>query len=199
MFAITVLNPPAAAPITAAELRARLRLNDAAEDTALTEWIAAAVDRFEHDTGRPVLATTYRQDLSRWPSGPIVLGRGGVTAVAAVRRNLDGSVEDLAADQWRADLDTPPARVTLAATPATVTTAAGISISPVGSIEFTAGYENAAAVPKLLRTALMLLAGHWYGNREAYRDSAFEMRETPQGWKAITARYRVGLSGDWGQ
>ena len=199
MYGVEVLAA-AAAPITAAALRGRLRLNDSAEDLDLDEFLAAAVERFETDTGRPVLATSYRQTLSKWPCGPIVLGRGGVSAVSAVKRYLaDGSTETLAADQWRADLVTPPARVALASTPAAVTTAAGIPVSPVGCVEFVAGWSTAAAVPKLVRTALMLLAAHWYENREAWRDSAFEMRELPDGWRAVVSRFKVGISGAWGQ
>ncbi|MDY3558119.1 head-tail connector protein [Gemmata sp. JC673] len=198
MYGLTIVTP-AAAPVTAAELRDRLRINGTAEDGDLTEFLASAVERFEDDTGRPVLTTGYRQDLAQWPAGGlIVLGRGGVTAVTAVKRYLaDGSTETLAADQWRADLLTPPARVQLAAVPARVTTAAGIAVSPVGCVEFTAGWANAAAVPKQVLTALKLLAGHWYENREAHTEK--KLAELPDGWARVVSRYKLGLSGSWGQ
>lgn len=200
MFGVETISGPAVAPVDAAELRARLRLNDPAEDAELAEFLAAAVERFEADAGRPVLPTSYRQDLSAWPSGAIVLGRGGVSSITAVKKYLaDGSTETLAASDWRADLATPPARVYLASVPATLTTSAGIPVSPVGAVEFVAGWPNAAAVPKLVRTALMLLAAHYYENREAFKDSAFEMRELPLGWRAVVAKYKLGVSGDWGQ
>jgi uncharacterized phiE125 gp8 family phage protein len=201
LYAVTVLTPPEDAPVSAAELRARLRLNDQGEDAELEEMLAAAVELFEHDAQRPVLQTVYRQDLSAWPaSGVIVLGRGGVTAVSTVKRYLaDGTASALAADQWRADLLTPPARVRLAAIPESVQTAAGIPVSPVGYVEFTAGWPAPEDVPAHLRTALKLMAGHFYENREAWRDSAFEMRETPDGWKRVVAKYKLAVSGDWGQ
>jgi uncharacterized phiE125 gp8 family phage protein len=198
VYGITVVTPPAAAPVAAAELRARLRLNDAAEDADLTEFLAAAVEQFEHDTNRPVLATAYRQDLARWPCGPVVLGRGGVTEVTAVKAyDADGSPAALAADRWRADLVTPPARVHLAEVPAAVTTAAGIAVTPVGCVEFTAGWADAAAVPRLVRTALMLLAGHYYEHREAYREGRLD--ELPLGWWNVVSKFKLGISGDWGQ
>ncbi len=200
MFQITATTPPAAGPVTAAQLRARLRLNSGtAEDEDLDEFLAAAVELFEHDTRRPVLATTYRQDFDTWPWAEIPLGRGGVSAVSSVSRYLaDESTEPLDADQWRAVLRTPPARVQLAATPDPVTTAEGIAIAPAGCVVFVAGWANAAAVPPDVLLALKMLAGHWYENREAWRDSAFEMRPTPDGWKRVVAKYKLGLSGDWG-
>ncbi len=198
MFGLTVVTPPADGPVTAAQLRARLRLNDDSEDDELSEMLGAAVELFEHDTGRPVLATGYRQDLGAWPAGPVVLGRGGVTAVTAVGRYLaDGSAEDLAAGEWVADLTTAPPRVYLAATPAAVTTAAGIAVSPVGYVRFTAGWANAAAVPKAVLTALKLMGGHWYENREAHREGA--LAELPDGWRRVVAKYKTGVSGAWGQ
>src|SRR5262245_35385 len=179
MYGVEVLAPPTAQPVAVEELRAWLRLNDQAEDAKLAELLAAAVELFEHDTARPVLSTSYWQSLSTWPcpivglgwstAPTIALGRGGVTAVTAVRKyDAAGSLVDLAASDWRADLATPPARVALLSTPATVTTAAGIPVTPVGVVDFVAGWSNAAAVPKQLRVALKLLAGHWYEHPEAY-------------------------------
>lgn len=197
MYAVTTTTA-GGAPISAEELRARLRLNEQGEDADLDEFLASAVEQFELDTARPVLHTAYRQDLARWPCGPIVLGRGGVTAVTAVRRYLaDGSTELLAADRWRADLLTPPARVSLASAPDLVTTDAGIAVTPVGCVEFAAGWESADVVPSLVRTALMLLAGHWYEHREAYRDG--QLVELPNGWANVVRRYKLGISGPWGQ
>jgi hypothetical protein len=229
MYGLAVTVPPTA-PITAAELRARLRLNDPAEDADLDEFLASAVELFEHDTGRPVMATTYRQYLSRWPYGPlapaaagapwppgaweiapvlfgvpgsgwptgrIVLGRGGVTAIAGVYRYLADGTTTEALTGWSADLVTPPPRIQLAAAPAAVASASGIPVSPVGYVEFTAGWPNKAAVPPFLLTALKLLAGHWYENREAYRVG--QLTELPDGWCRAVTRYKTGLTGDWGQ
>lgn len=225
MYGLQVITPPATDPVAAADLRAWLRLNDASEDGLLAELLAGAVDLFENDTNRPVLATVYRQHLGRWPfgqavpggpfpagaavyeaavaglvrpwyPGQIVLGRGGVTAVAGVYRYLaDGSTEALAG--WTADVSTPPARVSLSAVPAPVLTAAGVPVSPVGYVEYTAGWADAASVPKVVVTALKLLAGHWYQNREAHTTD--KLNELPDGWRRVVGRYKLGISGDWGQ
>jgi uncharacterized phiE125 gp8 family phage protein len=196
VYDVTIITP-AAAPITAPELRARLRLNDDSEDDALAEFLTTAVEMFEDEANRPVLATAYRQTFDKWPC-EIVLGRGGVTEVTAVKRYLaDSSTEDVAADQWLAILTTPPARVALAAPPALVTTAAGIVVAPVGCVEFTAGWADADAVPKQVVTALKLMAGFLYEHREAHTE--LKLSELPYGWRRVVSRYKLGISGDWGQ
>src|SRR5262245_339843 len=193
MFAVFETIPPTGVPITAAELRTRLRLNEQGEDAELDEFLASAVEQFELDALRPVLATGYRQDLSRWPAGVVICGRGGVPSITAVRRYpADGTTESLDPAAWHADISTPPARVYLDSIPPT-------EHSPVGCVEFTAGWPDPAAVPAVVRTALMLLAGHWYENREAYRDSPFDMHALPAGWWSVVNKFKLGLSGDWGQ
>lgn len=197
MIDVTPTTTPAQ-PVTAAELRAHLRLNDQGEDTLLTQFIAAAVEQFETETDRPVLATTYRQFLTRWPA-EIVLGRGGVSSVVAVKRYLaDGSTADVPTT-WIADLNTTPARVILHTPPDLVATATGIPVSPVGYVEFVAGWANTAAVPAAVLVAVKQLAGHLYQNREAYRDSAFEMRTVPDGWQRVCQKYKLRLFGRWRQ
>ncbi len=199
MYGIEVVTPPASLPVPAVDLRTHLRLNDAAEDGELAEFVGAAVDRFEADTRRPVLATVYRQSLAAWPGGlEVALGRGGVTAVAAVRRFTgDDTTEDLAG--WGVDLKTPPARVVLAALPDPVEHPDGRPLSPVGYVQFTAGWPSPAAVPKDVKVAIKLLAAHFYRNREAFKDSAFEMRQLPSGWAAVCAHHKLALTGDWDQ
>lgn len=211
MFGLTVQTPPAAGPVTAEKLRGRLRLNHTAEDELLDELLAAAVELFELDAGRPVLATTYRQHLAAWPfgylvdstvdpmariPGAIVLGRGGVTSVTGLYRTLgDGSAE--AVTGWAADLVTPPARVRLASAPPPATTSAGLLVSPVGYVEFVAGWANAAAVPALVTNALCLVAAHWYQHRAAYTERTLD--ELAGGWRRVVDKFRSGLSGPWGQ
>lgn len=197
MYGVTTTAAPTTEPVTLAAFKRRLRINHAAEDEDLAEMLAAAVEQFELDAHRPVLGTSYRQDLGRWPCGGIVLGRGGVTAVTAVKTYAaDGSTSTLDADQWRANLLTPPARVHLAAVPDPVTTAGGICVTPVGCVEFTAGWASADAVPRIVRTAVLLLAGHYYANREAYLTGT--LSELPKGWRDVVNKYKLGIEGDWG-
>ncbi len=214
MYRVEVLTPPAAGPVTVtvAELKGWLRLNDTSEADTLGVLLGAAVERFEQDTRRPVLATGYRQWVTRWPAWPVVLMRGGVTAVTAVSAlAADGTPTALTG--WRAAVQTPPDRVVLptglgptagASDPAG---GSGVGWPPpdrptdlppaVGCMDFTAGWANAAAVPAMVKVAVRLLAAHWYAVREAYTDGA-ALSAVPDGWDRVCDRYRLGLAGDWG-
>lgn len=200
MFHVTCFAAPLTQPVSVDALRDFLRLNDKSEDAQLSEFLAAAVDLFESESGRAVLSARYRQDLSAWPGGPIVLGKGGVTAITSVNvYQADGSALPLAAVQWSADLMTPPARVFVASVPAPIAGPTGIPVSPVGNVEFTAGWDTPASVPNAVRVAIKQLAAHWYETREAFTASASEMKTTPKGWARVVDRYRTGVSGPWGQ
>ncbi|MEO8082698.1 MAG: head-tail connector protein [Ardenticatenales bacterium] len=196
MYGIDITTPASGSPVDLDLLKTHLRINGDAEDDLLEEYLAAAVATFEADTRRPVLATVFRQYLTDWPAA-IVLGRGGVTAVGGVYKFLaNGSTS--AVTGYRTDLRTPPARVIFdIAIPDLVETAGGYTVIPVGYVDFTAGWANAAAVPPTVAVALKLLAGHFYANREAFHGESLE--ELPLGWKSVCDRYRLGLSGDWGQ
>lgn len=189
MYGIEVVTPAASLPLSAADLRERLRLNSSAEDSLLAKFIQTAVDRFEAATSRPVLSTVYRQHVNRWPS-PLVLGRGGVTAVGSVVTYTAAGAESTITG-WRAVLKVVPACIVFPdGSPA-------CSFTPAGYVQFTAGWANAAAVPAEVVTAIALLAGHYYECREAFRGD--DLAATPAGWDAITRHYKLGLTGDWGQ
>lgn len=182
----------AASPITAAELRAYLRLNDSSEDTLLTELLVAAAERFEDETLRPVLTRNYRQFLERW-NLKIILGRAGITAVTGVKQLLaNGSTANV---NYVADLNTAPNHVRIDAYPVVIFSAAGIPISPVGYIDFTAGWANTAAVPKGVLVAMKSLAGHWYENREAFTERSLGALE--QGWDRLITQYKLGIREGW--
>lgn len=191
--------------LTAAELRAYLRLNDQGEDSKLAELLGAAVELFEDSTRRPILTRTYRQYLGRWPCvrlqdlgrNWVILGRGGVTAVNAVMAYGADGASTSAVANWYADIRTAPARVILGTAPNVPTNAVGLAVSPVGYVEFVAGWANTAAVPAAVKVAVKSLAAHWYYNPEAYTEKSLE--EVAQGWARVVAQYRLGLMGEWGQ
>ncbi|MDO9125489.1 MAG: head-tail connector protein, partial [Parvibaculum sp.] len=54
------------------------------------------------------------------------------------------------------------------------------------AVDFTAGYGAAAAVPAPLKQAVLLLAAHWFENREPLGNGV----ELPLTVSALVARYR---------
>ena len=185
---VELVTPRASEPVGLPDLKAHLRHNlGDAEDDLLAELVGAAADLFERHTGRPVLPTVFRQWLPGL--GEVHLLRANVTAVASVTY-FDADGETAALADWRADLIEVPAVVYL---PGGAYPAVQADRRRVGYVQFTAGWPDAAAVPKPVKTAIKLLAAHWYRFREAYQPGA-ELAELPQGFRAVCDLYDSGLT-----
>jgi uncharacterized phiE125 gp8 family phage protein len=186
---IQVLTPPTAEPVTRPELIAQLRLNDSAGlEGELDRAITAARDLFEKQTARAVLPTTFRQFCNGFGDG-IELQAGPVSSIVQVQY-LDpiGSLQTLGGLEL--DNASIPA---VAYLPGGNYPGLSERIRRPVRVDFIAGWPNADAVPKLVKLAILLLAAHYYENREAYRDSAFEMRLLPSGWARVVELHKTGL------
>ncbi|MEQ1619683.1 MAG: head-tail connector protein, partial [Terricaulis sp.] len=81
---ITILTPPASEPITLAEAKLFLRIDQTAEDPLITTLIAAAREAVEVACGRALITRRVRESLDIWRRdsiGGAVLGLGPVTNV----------------------------------------------------------------------------------------------------------------------
>ena len=187
------ITPPSTLPVSTADLKAHLRLNDSSEDTLLSDWITAAASLFASTTGYSLTTTTLRLALDRWPRGGVVyLPRHPVASVTSTQY-LDpaGSWQTLAGTTT--DLGSVPSRVVLpTGLPALHATAV-----PRVRVQFVAGHSTAGAVPRLICVAIKELAAHWYASREAYGQA--RLSETPLGWRSICDQYRTGIVGPWNE
>lgn len=186
---LEVVTPPAAEPVTAAELKEHLHNNE--EDSTLGVFISAAREHFQHLTrGRIVMPTTFRQSFAAWPYyQPIRLAVGNVSAVSSVTYY----------DQAEAQQTLGGTSVDLTGTPALIYLPTGSfpSLSttrprPV-SITFVAGWANAAAVPPSVRLSILLLAAHYAQVREAYGEA--NLKAVPAGFTAFCQQWNTGLGG----
>lgn len=181
------MTPPASEPVTRAELVAQLRLNNTTGiEAELDRAIVAARELFERQTGRAVLPTVFRQYCDTWQ---IELQAGPVSALGTVSYyDTSDAIQTLGG--FELDNATIPANVYL--TSLNYPALSARVRRPV-RVEFTAGWSNAAAVPASVKLAILLLSAHFYEQREAYRDSAFEMRVVPEGWERVVALHKTGL------
>ena len=186
--AVQVVTPPSSEPVTAAELYGHLKLNTGtAEYAQLEGFISAARELFEQHTGRAVLPTAFRQYLPAL-CRPVELLRGPVTAVELVEYvDADGVDQEL--EGWELDAATIPAVVYL---PDGDYPAVSATRRRPAWVDFTAGWADAAAVPKAVATAIKLMAGHWYRFREAYTE--VPLKDLPSGFQAIVALWDTGLT-----
>jgi len=187
---VSVKTPPATLPVLVADLKARLRIEGDDENTLLASLLreAAAMVDGPAGIGVALLAQTWTLAPPRF-AAEILLPGWPVTGVAEVRY-LD------AAGDWQV---VDPAVYRLAATPEPARLALNPGQSwpsvPTGpgriQIDYTLGAATRADLDASLVTALCLMAGHYYENREAAAPGR-GMAEIPLGASAILARHRRG-------
>ena len=82
-MSLTLLTPPAAEPVTVAEVKAALRIDDTRFDALLPGLIASARAVAEQETGRQLVEQTWRAEMEDWPASdePIAIHRATAAAV----------------------------------------------------------------------------------------------------------------------
>ncbi|WP_439618398.1 head-tail connector protein [Shinella sp.] len=158
-MSIAELMPPAAEPITLAEVKAHLRLDASDEDTLLAGLMRAAREHLEGQTGLALIARTFRLYLDDWPEARVIqIARGPVQTIKTVTvYDAAGAPVEVDVTGYVLDGTARPARLVLPARPATERALNGIEI------DFTAGFgESGAEVPDTLKRALLLHVAAMY-------------------------------------
>jgi uncharacterized phiE125 gp8 family phage protein len=186
--AIQVITPPTAEPVSAADLAAHLKLNTGtAEYAELSGFITSARELFEKHTGRAVLPTKFRQSLAEL-CGPVELLRADVSGVTAFTYfDADGDEQEL--EGYELDAAGVPAVVYM---PDEDYPATSATKRRVAWVEFVAGWADVAAVPATVKTAIKLMAGHWYRHRENYTE--LPLKELPSGFATVCDLFDTGLT-----
>jgi len=171
---------PAVEPVSLAEMRAFLRLDDPAEDDLVATLIQGARHVVEAACGRVLMAQTWRLPCEPWPArGIVVLPLSPLMAVEEVRVvDVAGTQTVLAPALYRVDGASDPPRVIVPDVLALQPTPQGVAI------DVRVGYGAAAEdVPAPLRQAVRLLVAHWFEHRG---DAA----EPPPDIRALIAPFR---------
>ena len=157
-----LITGPAVEPVTVAEMRAFLRLDDVAEDELVNGLITTARECVEAASRRMLIAQTWRLHGDRWPpDGVVNLSLSPLIAVEAVRVFDAGGVATVVAPTlYRVDAASDPARIAVdQAAPAP-------GRLPGIEIDVRVGYGAVAeAVPAPLRHALRMIVARWFENR----------------------------------
>lgn len=158
-----LLAGPAAEPVSLAEAKAFLRIDDSAEDGLIETLIGAARLHVEGVTGKAMMAQSWRIVLDLWPVEgwlrlpitPLIT----VTAVSAI--DAHGASHEIGLTQFRSEADRlilPPA---VAGMPM-LQERQGIEI------DYVAGFgDEPEDVPKDLKQAMLGLVAHWHEHRDA--------------------------------
>jgi uncharacterized phiE125 gp8 family phage protein len=168
-MALICVTGPAVEPVTLAEARDHMRVDITDDDVLIAGLITAAREHLE-TICRPQLAMitqTWRYVADGWPaSDTLELRPWPLQSVTSVAYTSDAGVTaTFASSNYVVDTYSKPGRLRLKSTASWPGTTLQVLNGLV--VEFVAGYGNtSAAVPQRLRQALLLLAAHWYENRE---------------------------------
>jgi len=163
------VKAPAVLPVSLEELKQAARVDFADDDQILMTYLQAAVDHLDgyHGIlGRAIINQDWRIWAHEWPVGGIVLPFGDVSQATfryydsnGLKQTLDAAFYELIEMATGAVIRFKPSF-----------TAPLLDEDNYKSVEvtFTCGYgADAASVPASIKVAIMLLATHWYENREA--------------------------------
>lgn len=175
ILAESLITPPELEPVTPVEVRKSARVDDDRFDAEIDRLIPAGRETAEQETGRRLMAQTWRVELDAWPTdGAIPLPQSPVISVAGVTY-WDGA-------EW-ATVDPAVYRlVQVRCQEALVRPAVGQSWPTLGDevgalvrVDYVAGYgEERADVPPGVRQWIIAHVVHWIANPAATTD-----REAP--------------------
>lgn len=184
IYRLAETAPPACEPLTLAEVKTFLRVDQDADDDLIAGLISAAREACETATGRSLITRGYSLYLDCWPGtttlpwwdgveegadvlfngNALFLPRPPLQSVARIRvYNADNSYADMPSGSYVVDAVTAPGRIVLA----------GGALPPVPGraangieVQFTAGYgASADSVPPMLKQGMKQIIAHLYANR----------------------------------
>lgn len=184
---IAELSPPGAEPITLAEARAHLRLDDGAEDGLLEALIRTARGHLEQITGLALIARSFRLYLDAWPASRMIqIVKGPVQAIDSVTvYDEAGMPLELALSGAVLDGAARPARLMLPDLPAP-----GLALNGI-EIDFTAGFGEAGTdVPDTLKRALLTHVAAMFELRGVLSPGD-QPGTLPPGYERLVAPFRI--------
>ena len=158
-----LLAGPALEPISLAEAKAWLRIDDNAQDDGVSALVTAARLIIEATTRRLLITQTWRLGFDAWPCGDVIkLPLAPLQTVAAVSVfDAAGVAHALPASNYFVDASPEAARLAFLTQPPQPGRAiAGIAIDVV------VGYgASPSSVPEPLRHAIRMLVTRWFESR----------------------------------
>ncbi len=177
-----IVTPPDDEPISLADAKTHLYLVDTSQDSKVLDCIQTAREHVESVCEHALMPQTWRcffdcfpqsMDEYRHPTShlmsrasPVIQLPGGHTiSVDSVQyRDTTGTVQTLGPSLYAADLLSIPARLL----PAYRTSWPATPAWPDSvTIDYQVGYDDPTKIPRPLRSAMMLIIGDLFENRES--------------------------------
>jgi uncharacterized phiE125 gp8 family phage protein len=194
-----ITSQPAEEPVTLAEAKAHLRVDDTADDALVNALIVAARQQVEGWTNRALVTQDWELSSDSFPrfcdnqwifderatecdTIRLPLGNLDEDTVEITYVDVTGVTRTLAPSLYQIDAASEPARLI----PAYASYWPIVRCPQLNAVTvaFTAGYGTAADVPQSIKQAILLLIGHLYENRT-------ETAEMPKAVGALLDPYRL--------
>lgn len=179
-------TPPALEPITLEQAKDHLRVDDEIEDALISELIKTAREHCEQMTARALITQswTYYGDCFY---GDIDL-KANLQSITSVKYiDSDGVQQTVDPNAYIVDKASIVGVVYSAYNTAWPYVR---NVKNAVEIEFICGYGLPADVPSSIKSAMLLLIGHWFVNRESVIVGV-SIADVPQAVDMLLAPYRV--------
>lgn len=183
-----LITAPAEEPLTIAQAKEHLRVTTADEDALIASLIIAARGHAESYTHRRFITQTWDWTLDAFPEWCVELPYAPLQSVTSINYiDTAGATQLLAGSSYQADAKTDPGRLMPAYGSVWPSTRAE-TFNAV-TIRFVCGYGLAAAVPREIKAALLLIVGHLFEHREQVSD--FQTFEVPNTVEHLLSPFRI--------
>lgn len=182
-----LITAPTVEPVTLAEAKLHLRVDDSADDTRITAMIVAARHRAEQLTDRLFGTQTWELVLDAFPTD-FTIYNAPLTAVTTIKYlDTTGAEQTLATGNYVVDADSVPARITLAEGYAWPETKA---ITNAVRVRYTGGHAPTDPDLAALKQWMLVAIGTWYRHAEAIDAGSYA--EVPRTYvDGLLDRYRI--------
>lgn len=189
-YRLKIATAPVSEPVDLVEMKQHLRVDISDDDALIMSLSQAAREWCEHFRRQSFVTQTWNLYADSFPV-QFMLPLGPVQSVTGIYYTPDGGSEtEVDASNYVTDLVGEPARVVLA----TAGTWPSDALIPVNGVrvQFVTGYGEGTAVPEAVRSAIKLLTGHLYENREdVVIAQGVTIAQVPMGVKALLWPERV--------
>lgn len=189
-------STPAVA-VTLAEAKAHLRVDHDVDDSLITATIAAAtstVDGWSGILGRCLCTQTWEVKFPDWACGVLRLPFPDVAAETVAVTYLDAADAEQTLDAATYDVVETISGSEIRRRPASSWPALSTRPAPV-TVTAAFGYGAAADVPAGIRSALLLMVGDLYRNRETVASGGVAAVPMSTTVEALLAPHRYGWAG----
>lgn len=190
-YTLTVTEAPEEEPVSLEEALAHLRVDDEGEEDYIEHLITTAREWLEDIANVALVTQEIEMNLDAFPTQrSLQVPRVPLQTVEEIEYiDEDGTTHTMPASDYLVDNRAKPGRIVLKSD-------SNWPMEPLQEVSavtvcYTAGFGEAADVPKIYKQILLLQIAHWYENRETtIIGSGLTVSDLPFGVKSLLANVR---------